>query len=165
MTQHDEIERILASVAVPLREALDRARLNGRREALDIIKAKTSGGIFGLRFTPEGENEILGVPQEAAEALAERIEKIPPSGNLGVFGSTVISRVVPGTVRPAILAALSVSKGRRPSEITAITNLKENTVRGTLRSLGLEGIAVKRDDLWFLSETKETPGATAPGVF
>jgi hypothetical protein len=31
--------------------------------------------------------------------------------------------------------------------------------------LGLEGIAVKRDDLWFLSETKETPGATAPGVF
>ena len=39
MTVDDEIDRILTGVAVPLREALDRARLNGRREALDIMKA------------------------------------------------------------------------------------------------------------------------------
>jgi hypothetical protein len=157
MPQNDEIDRIISDIVSTLRDSLDRARLSGRREALDVIKAKSSVGIFGLKFTPEGEDEILGISQSKIESPAERINEKTPIGNGDIPAPNTPSRVVPGTVRPAIIAALSASQGRRPSEVTAITHLKENTVRGTLRALGLEGTAVKRGDLWFLPETKEAP--------
>ena len=141
----------------PAGSSLQRARLSGRREALDIIKTKLSdGGIFALKLTSEGEDEILGLSRPENESHQEQMSESVAAGDGDIQTPSAPSRVLPGTVRPAIITALSTSQGRRPSEVTAITHLKENTVRGTLRALGIEGLAVKRGDLWLSLRDKRS---------
>lgn len=80
--------------------------------------------------------------------------------------STTDRRAAPGTVRPAIIAALAqVMSGLRPADIAAKTKLSENTIRGTLRSMRIDGITEKRGELWFLTQKNEaagTPSQVAP---
>ena len=73
-----------------------------------------------------------------------------------------VRRAAPGTVRPAIIAALEQhSHGLSASKLASWTNLTENTIRGTLRAMRLDGIVEKRGELWFLSRKNEAADAIA----
>ena len=87
-----------------------------------------------------GDASLCPTCTDALEAFMQK----PPAASLP-------KRAPPGTVKPAVLAALSVDVGRRSGEVCDMTGLLGNSVRGTLSILQKDGKAVLKDGRYYLA--------------
>jgi len=133
----DDIEDMVASVALvmraTLRRAFDDGKTAGRREAYKEI---------GQKLLAEGDADAI------ASLPPTLLKEVPaaPQPETEVNGS---DRAIPGSIRPTILAFLEKKDtGAATSEIVAATGIKENTVRGTLRAMRIEHKVHKVGQAW-----------------
>lgn len=135
------IDDILSTATEDLRARLNAAfeagRALGRREASGQVRDK----IVGFLDSIEAHDISTDIPD---------ITSPPPAAEE--------ARAVPGTVKPAIKSLIEDAKdGIRTSEIIEKTGFKENSVRGTLSTLKVDGFAERRGELWFLRKRKGPP--------
>lgn len=112
-----------------LRTAFEAGKSVGKAEAAADISRRLEG------LLPASTATLPPLPPLPASPAAQQPEK----------------RAQRGTVRPTIVAALEGGHGLTAAQITAMTGLNENTVRGTLNSLLAEKVAVKRQRKWHLA--------------
>jgi len=138
----DDIEDMVSSLSDALRAMLTRAFENGREvgkhEATGHLKAK-------LAEIRNLTDHVLASGLDAA--IAE--PRVPAVSSAMSNDTSDSERAAPGSIKPAILNFLAKNeRGASASDIAGATGIKENTVRGTLRNLKLEGKAQKIGNVW-----------------
>lgn len=137
MNDADDIEDMVASVALVMRATLKRAfddgKTVGRREAYKEI---------GQKLLAEGDADAIA-------SLPPTLLKDAPTAPQPEAEVNENDRAVPGSVKPRILSFLAKKETGAPtSEIVTATGIKENTVRGTLRTLKLDKQVHKIGGTW-----------------
>jgi hypothetical protein len=117
-----------------LRDAYERGVADGRRLAADELRSKLAVVLSDESSPPQGEIAPHG-------HLAET-----PAKFTGIPAATPRARR--GSVAPAVLAALSDIKGKKPAQIAAETGISENSVRGTLNKLRKDKLVFKAGEIW-----------------
>ncbi len=138
----DIINGSLDALAPLLTEAFESGRNAGRREAEDDLRAKLAGLFTAPQvLIPPTEPAATRSPAQPFEI--EHDIPLPPR------------RASPGSVRPVITKLIEATVfGLTVDEITAQTGIKPNSVRGTLWTLGNEGMAEKVNGKWFAKKTE-----------
>lgn len=131
------LENIIAAASDALgpllREAFEAGRSIGRDEAAVDLRAKIDGV---LAVGPKVTSPSKPVAPKAAHSS---------------------KRATSGSVRPTIAGMIEKAEGGLTAdEIHAATNFKPNSIRGTLWTLGNEGLTVKRDGRWYWQAAKNT---------
>lgn len=118
-----------------IEEAFELGRDAGRSEASAEMKAKLADLLSdNHRATPPVAASAVVSPIAPATRAADTSDK----------------RAKPGSVRPAIMQMIAdTDAGVTSEEIVKATGFKPNSVRGTLWTLGHEGLAVKRGNRWY----------------
>jgi hypothetical protein len=130
------LDSIIAASAEALRpllqEAFEAGRGVGRGEAAADLKAKIVG--------------LLSIADQSATTDTEELIITPDLAAVASNG-----RAAQGSVKPTIARMIvdGAQAGVTSEEITTRTGFKPNTVRGTLWTLGNEGLAVKRGGRWY----------------
>jgi hypothetical protein len=119
-----DLQAIISTASEALRPLLEQAfeagRKAGREEAALDLRAKIDG--------------VLSIPHAAP---------IRPAAPRPAVASS--KRASSGSVKPAIAEMIkNAANGLTANEIAAATNFKPNSIRGTLWTLGNEGLIVKR---------------------
>ena len=118
-----------------LQEAFEAGRDVGREEATADLKSKIVG--------------LLSAGQNASQDAAEPV--VAPDLDV-----TSDKRATQGSVKPTIIRMIveAAKAGLTTNEITKLTGFKLNSVRGTLWTLGKEGLAVKREGRWYPADNE-----------
>lgn len=145
MNEDTALTNLVRAAEIAVQAAVKKAFEDGIKRGREEAARELQG--MAARLT-EWSPETLGEPEIAPKGrLAEEVLEGP-------------RRAASGTVRPAIISALTEQpQGLRASKLASWTNLTENTVRGTLRAMRLEGIVEKRGELWLLSQMNEAADA------
>jgi len=127
-----------------LEKAFEAGRAVGREEATAELRARLS--------------DLVG-PLEAAPTAPEP-KRVFASGSFTLprYGAPAEgARATPGTVKPAIFNLIrSHPNGIRQDDIRRLSDVKANSIRGTLYSLQKDGVIERRGERWFaMPETNE----------
>jgi len=130
----------MSAVTVALRpllqEAFEAGRVIGRDEAALDLRAKIDGVL------------AAGPRQASAPVKAIAPHKASHSGK----------RAHSGSVKPTISGMIEKApNGLTADEIHTATNFKPNSIRGTLWTLGNEGLTVRRDGRWYWKAKSSSP--------
>jgi hypothetical protein len=150
-----------------------------RLEIIEELARLGSGNTQSLLGRAYDAGRLEGYEQgrlEIAAQMQSLLSKVPKYDQRVAKGSAsgetpsrakVENRAAPGTVRPAIEKVMaSERRGMKADEVLKLvhaagrTDIKSNTVRGTLNMLRGKGITEKRNGLWFLVDTKRNSGET-----
>jgi hypothetical protein len=142
MSAPEDMDRLLVDLLAGVEEAAKKfytAGLNeGRKLATAEMAVKLSNVIGGV------------IPPSPPDA------KMQPAGLSSQEDRR--KRAPQGTIKPALLKALTdYQAGLSSSDLVALTGFKENTVRGTLRQLLIEGAVEKRGQFWAVAIKNEGP--------
>ncbi len=141
------IQNLAGQAREALKAAYDAGYAAGRRSMADQLQCRLENVIAEVAGGKVATLQISTRPQPTVIVESANVDAAQPRKHAW---SDREKRAERGSVRPVVIEWLSNSNnGGKPFDIAKDTGLNENTIRGMLNTLGKEGLAEKRGELWF----------------